>query len=364
MNKFLYVFLLLKSSVVFFLFSCSNETTTSIFPIDTTRQNIALVLCEGLWGFDNATLSKVNLNNFTVINDFLGKANPNFKIGDIGNDLVVKGDTFFVVVTTSKAIEYFQLSSGKLLGFITLDGNSAPRKLAFLNDSICVVTDLYQDCVHLVNIRSNKVVSKITVGPAPEAVVIVGSIGYVVNSGYGDYRANEPKAGTISVLDFTKGFEVKNIWVGPNPVEAVLVKDLNWLIVGYYHLPSLFVKDSIGGIVAFNLESMTKVWEIRANPRSLYYDSFSQTLFYLNDGKLCSIDFTTKKEKVLLINPNKSENWYSLAVDSKRKLVMIGNAMNYIIEGSILIYDFSDSLTFLKNISVGVNPNKIIVVDY
>lgn len=364
MNKFFYVSLLLKYSIVLFLFSCSKENSSPVQAIDTTKENIVLVLCEGLWGFNNTTLSKVNLNNYTVVNDFVGKANPNFKIGDIGNDLVVKGDTFFVVVTTSKVIEYFNLSTGKLLGFITLDGNSAPRKLAFLNDSICAVTDLYQDCIHLVNIRSNEVFGRIAVGPAPESIVIVGNLGYVVNSGYGDYRANEPKAGTISIVDFSNGIEAKNIWVGPNPVEAVFAKELNLLIIGYYHLPSLIAKDSVGGIIAFDLETMTKVWEIRANPHSLYYDSFSRTLFYFEDGNLCSIDVTTKKEKVLLTNPNKNENWYSLTVDTKKRLVFIGNAMNYTVEGSLLIYNFLDSLSLLKKLKVGVNPNKIVMVDY
>lgn len=364
MNKFFYVFLLLKISIVFVLFSCSSENSSPIQQIDTTRENIVLVLCEGLWGFNNATISKINLNNFSVVNDFVGKANPNFKIGDIGNDLVVKGDTFFIVVTTSKVIEYFRLSTGKLLGFVTLDGNSAPRKLAFLNDSVCVVTDLYQDCIHLINIRSNKVVGKIAVGPAPESIVIAGNFGYVVNSGYGDYRANEPKAGTISIVDFSNGKEVNNIWVGPNPVEAVLAKELNLLIVCYYNLPSLVAKDSVGGIAAFDLDSMTKVWEIRVNSRSLYYDCLSRSLFYYRDGKLCTIDVTTNKEKVLLTNPNKSENWYSLTVDTKRNLVFIGNAMNYTVEGSLLIYNFWDSLSFFKKVEVGVNPNKIVVVDY
>lgn len=363
MNKFLLLYFIILFALFFCILSCSNENASVTQPIDTAKKNIALVLCEGLWGFNNTTVSRINLNNFSVVNDFVGKANPNFKIGDIGNDLVVRGDTFFVVVTTTKSLEFFQLSTGKLLGYITFPENSAPRKLAFLNDSISIITDLYQDCVYLVNIKTNKIEDKIPVGPAPEFVAVEANIGYVINSGYGDYRSSEPKSGTISVIDLDEKMEIANIWVGPNPVEVVISKELGLLFAAYYNLPSAISKDSLGGIVAFQLSTMSKVWEIRTNPRSIYFDKQSQRLFYLNDGKVCSINFDGTNQRVHLQNPKKNEIWYSLSIDTKKNLIYIGNAMNYSVEGFLLVYDMRDFSSPFKKIGVGVNPGKIVLIE-
>lgn len=360
MNKSLF-------AIAFFLLalllSCEEKSPLEDTPVDSTRNHIALVLCEGLWGFNNTTVSRIKLDDFSVINDFVGLVNPNFKIGDVGNDLIIKGDTFFIVVTTSKILEFFQLSTGKLLGYITFEGNSAPRRIAFLNDSICVVTDLYKDCVYLVNINSRKVQESIFVGPAPEFVVVNENFGYVINSGYGDYRADEPKAGTISIIDFRSRREVQNILVGPNPVEAVLAKDLGFLFVAYYNLPSLFSKDSLGGIVAFELKTMKKIWEFKTNPRSLFYDDFTQKLYFINDNKICFIDPMGKEVKTLIQDSKPNENWYSIAVHSKRNIILVGNAFNFTVDGSILVYSLIDPTNLIKKISVGVNPSKIVLVN-
>ncbi|MFN3269145.1 MAG: hypothetical protein ACK42G_01025, partial [Candidatus Kapaibacteriota bacterium] len=119
--KIYFLFLILT------IFSCRENTNSNDISIpDTTNSNFALILCEGLWGYNNSTVSKLNLITFDVQNDFTSIVNKNFKIGDIGNDIALKGDTFFVVATTSKALEYFDVRDGKLLGYFAFEGNSAP----------------------------------------------------------------------------------------------------------------------------------------------------------------------------------------------------------------------------------------------
>lgn len=348
--------------IVLLLLSCKENPTDNAlkFP-DTTNSNFALILCEGLWGYNNSTVSKLNLRTYEVQNDFTSLVNKNFKIGDTGNDIAMKGDTFFVVVTTSKALEYFEVSTGKLIGYLVFDDNSAPRHIAVINDSIVAITDLYKDCVYLVNISAKIIERSIKVGPAPEFVEYYNGILFVTNSGYGDYRAKEPKAGTLSVVDLTLGREVANIAVGPNPIEVAIDSNRKRLYVSYNHLPSL--KDSIGGILILDLNNWQALqhWKL-PSPRSLKIDSETGDLYFLSNDKVFRLIVDKGLAEELIVNPRANEIWYSLGLDTKNKLLLIGNAKNYTVEGEVLVFKWDSQNSFLKtNVPVGLNPSEIVI---
>ncbi len=351
------LFVILSLIAVFF--GCSNpDTVSDNSNKDTSKTNIAFVLCEGLYGYDNSTISKINLQDFSVINNFTGLENPNFRIGDTGNDIVVKGDTFFVVVTTSKAVEYFDVRTGKLLGYVTFDGNSGPRRIAFVNDTLALVSDFYADCLHILNIKQNKVIGKIQVGPAPEFVAIYRDKAFVANSGFGDLRANEPKAGTLSVINLQNFQEEKNIWVGPNPIEVLVCDDVGSIFVSYNHLPSL--KDSVGGIVEFDINTLERKREWRGFARSLFWASSENAIYFLSNELVDKINLSNRKLDTVITNPKPEEIWYSLSVDEYNHYLLIGNAKNYTIEGEVMVYSNKGQIALIKNIKVGVNPNKIL----
>lgn len=347
---------------LYFLFSSCNENNALNFEnnSDSTSSNFALILCEGLWGYNNSIVSKLNLLNFNLVKDFTSNENPNFKIGDLGNDIVIKGDTFFVVVTTSKVVEFFDVKSGRLLGYITFEGNSAPRRLALINDSLFAVTDLYQDCIHIVNYRTKKIIRQIKVGPAPEFVAYFDGKLYVTNSGYGDFRANEPKAGTLSVINVSTMEEERVLPVGPNPIEIIIDERRKLMFVSFNHLPSF--KDSVGGIVVFDLNSLSKVNEYRTFARSLFLVGASSSLFFISNDKVLRLTYNLNQVDTILINPDTRENWYSVAFDWKDEYLIIGNARNYTVEGEVLIYRLTQKNTeLIQRLSVGVNPSKIVL---
>ncbi len=350
--------LLILVSVALF-FGCENpEPINNNNNKDTSKTNIALVLCEGLYGYDNTTVSKINLSDFTVINDFTSSENPNFRIGDTGNDIIAKGDTFFVVVTGSKAIEYFDLKSGKLLGYIRFEGNYGPRRIAFIADTSVLVTDIYADCIYILNVKDKKVVGKIQVGPAPEFLAIYRDRAFVTNSGYGDFRANEPKAGTLSIVNLKNFQEEKTVWVGPNPIEVIVCEDVGSIFVSYNHLPSL--KDSIGGIVEFDLNTLERKREWRNFARSLFWAKNEKALYFISNDLIKKIEYNSGKLDTVLVNSRPTEIWYSLAVDEYNNLLMIGNAKNYTVEGEVFIYSNKEPKPLIATIKVGVNPSKIL----
>ncbi|MFN3307494.1 MAG: hypothetical protein ACK42Z_09970, partial [Candidatus Kapaibacteriota bacterium] len=59
-------------------------------------------------------------------------------------------------------------------------------------------------------------------------------------------------------------------------------------------------------------------------------------------------------------NKSKFENWYSVAYDWKRNILLVGNAKNYAIEGEVLLFGLDKADPYLKSkLPVGINPSEI-----
>ncbi len=356
-NKFI-IFI----SIAFLI--CSCKETTNVLDnsnLDTNRRNVAFVLCEGLWGYDNSSISKINLTNLQVTNNFEKQTNPDFKIGDTANDLVIRGDTIYVVVTTSKVLELFDLRNGKLLSLIFFPENSAPRKLAFANDTIALVTDLYQDFVYVLNLRTRRIINQIKVGPAPEGIAVFGNKAFVVNSGFGDFRANEPKAGTLSIIDLNSYSEVNNIYIAPNPIEILVCPNTRKMYIGYYNFPSK--SDSVGGIVEFDLSNFERTRQWNVPNRSIFYLSTTNEIVFISNKFVSVLNLDSGTIWNLIENPNPNEIWYSVGIDEIGKKILIGNARNYTSEGEVLIYTLDKNPALLAKLKIGVNPSKIVVLN-
>jgi hypothetical protein len=342
--------------------SCIRQPDSPQEPIpENYKYSGVYILCEGLWNQDNSSLSRYDDSTELLINDFYGKVNPDLRLGDVANDIVLLGNTAYVAVTTSKTIETFNVRTGKSTGRIILNGNRAPRKICIINDTIAYVTDLYAKCLTKFNPRKSQIlIDRIPVGPAPEAIVTDGKFLYVANSGYGDYLAKEPKAGTFSVVDILSDKEIKTVYVGPNLVELAINNKNNRLYALYYHLPSLV--DSVGCIVEYDVSTLKELRRWRISAISLKLSITGDSLFFIKDRNLAMMDLkqANTEIKILVENPAKNEFWKAIGISPTRNEIWIGNDKNFQISGEVLIYSFDNLSIPLKRFNVGLNPNSII----
>ena len=127
-----------------------TSTPDPLTPEDITGTARGIyVLNEGLWGQSNASLSlydpqaqTVQLNVFTAAN-----GRP---LGDVGNHIVVSGDEAFIVVNGSDRIEIIDVQTQKSRGTISFPPGLSPRQMAVVNDSVALVTNLYDASVSVV----------------------------------------------------------------------------------------------------------------------------------------------------------------------------------------------------------------------
>ncbi|MFC2131196.1 YncE family protein [Bacteroidota bacterium] len=341
------------------IISCIRQPDAPYDEITDMSDHGAYILCEGLFGQDNSSLTRYDELYDASYNNFLRRVNSKFYFGDTANDIIIKGDTTFIVVSTNKKIIVFHTITGKKIKEIHFDGNRYPRKIAMLNDSIAGVTDLYDHSFSLINTNSLKILQEhIATGPAPEGIAVYNNYLFVANSGFGDYLSDEPKAGTISILDKNNFNEISLIENVPNVIELKVSLNNELLYARYNHLPKY--KDSVGGIVEYDLETLTEKrrWRDRAGNFTISPDE--EYLYYVCDEgikRIYLLDENAKPE--LVISNNTDDFWYSISISPKNKL-WIGNSKNYQSMGEVLVFDINSPKNSLLTFPVGLNPNTIV----
>jgi len=337
--------------------SCNESIVRPI--AEPKAQHGAYVLCEGLWGHSNATLARIELPDGAVIPDVL--AGTGLSLGDVGNDMVRLGDTLYVVVSGSRSIECFRASTAQWIGRIRLQQNRYPRQLCIVNDTLGLVTDLYGDAVTTIHLRRlEELPQRYTVGPAPEGIAAFGDMVVVANSGYGDYRAHEPKAGTLSVLSLSQQREIATVPVGPNVVTVTFNPVRQRLYAIYLHVPSAWRKDSIGGVVEYAVPSLQRLrtWRAPITGYDVAWTPTADTLLFLGPQGIWGIAVADVRAPFLVWkNPQPDyDHWYTLAVDAEGSL-WIGNARTFTVAGEVLrVWRETGQV---QRFAVGINPGTI-----
>lgn len=353
---------------LFLLFSCV-KTPQPVDIADTQYSKpSALVLCEGLYGYNNATITRYDISTNNTDLDYVRHNNPLSQLGDIANDALLKGDSLFVLVSTSKTLFLINLNTGKIINYANFEGFRYPRHIAIANDSILYFSDAYDNSINEFNINQWKITNKFFVGPQPEGLFFYQNKIYVVNSGWGDINKSHPDAGTLWIINTITNSIEKKIKVGPNPVEIVLDSTNDRYFVTYYNFPS--VPDSLGGIIEYCLQNDRELMHWRGNFTNVIINNSNNYLFAIYNsspkiqnninGGIMRLDINENSMNLIIRNTLPNNIWYALAYDEQRQFLWIGNAKNFQVNGEILIYDINNPFEPFKSFETGMNPNRIL----
>ena len=191
------------------------QDPTSVLPVAPTPSAKGVyIVNEGTWGRGNASLTYYDLESFSAYTDVFSAVNGR-NLGDVGNQMVIRGSRGYVVVNNSDRIEVLDLATNTSLGTISVGAGMSPRQMAFVNDSLGLVTALYDNSVLLLNLGTYSVEGRIPVGANPEGLVVTSGKAYVANSGFGSGR-------TLSIIDLGSRLVIKTVTVGDNPSAVAL----------------------------------------------------------------------------------------------------------------------------------------------
>jgi len=338
------------------LFGCKKEKTTT--PSVNALSNGALVLCEGLFQQNNATLSWIDFSKGVVTNDFFTNQNGR-QLGDTGNDLEVYGNKIYVVVTTSSTIEIIDKSNGKSIKQIDMKANGVgkqPRSINFYKGKAFV--SCFDGYVDVIDTVSLEIEQRIKVGSNPDALLVNGNHLLVSNSG----GLNSPQMdSTLSVIDLNSLTELKKVVVGKNPGKIALSKEGNIYVItrgNYGSIPSRMKKLNP---VSYTIE---QTFDIDVSSIENFENQFIVSYFNYSNNQVSISLFDTQLNTIVQENFIASSNfttYYGLIYNEKQGLIYCFDAMNYVNTGYIKV--FNKEGHYLKNYHVALNPSKIIFIE-
>jgi YVTN family beta-propeller protein len=313
--------------------------------------NGILVLCEGLFQNNNATVSWLQLPEGTHIANFF-ETKTTRALGDTGNDMKRYGGKIYIVVNVSSTIEVMRASDFIPLQQIEMISNGQPkqpRSIAFANGNAYVTC--FDGFVDVIDTTTLTVTERIAVGPNPEGIDAANNKLYVANSG----GLNFPNVdSTISVIDLNTNTELQRIAVGPNP-GAVMANDAGDVFVisrgDYGSIPARLRKiDSSTDQVVNNGYNFDIVgMSAMNNTGMIVYDASGIHRFnYATDA----IEYTFP------IDMSGVTTLYGIGYESSSDRLYVLDAMGYTNLGYVRMYSSSGSL--ISNYQVGLNPNRIL----
>jgi len=333
--------------------ACSNENVQPNNCEDTLLPSLdMMVLCEGLYGYDNASLwgigNSISREIFTCRN---GR-----KLGDTANDMIqISDSTCIILVSTSNEILTTDKNGTIVHSFQVKGPGHFIKQSCILNDSMIAITDLYADKVYTFD-HKHKQLDSLNIPKlcAPDGIEFGKNQLVIANSGYGVFRKDELNAGTITIYDVnTKSSRF--VKTGVNPQNVTYDQSTKRWMIQYAHLTTM--PDSTGGLVVLN-QAFTELYHLRGQylgtqVRKLEY------IYALCGKSIIRINDSGSVLDTVLVNDTRNQ-WYRIGLIQNR--LTICNARNYTLPGSVLL--LNDQSTMIeREISVGINPSVVIGVD-
>ncbi|MDO7847786.1 hypothetical protein Q5H92_15580 [Hymenobacter sp. M29] len=270
------------------LAACDPKTEETPVPVTPPTYGV-YILSEGQFGVGDGAVSVFNKSNKALTPDAFGSANNGAKLGDVVQSMGVQDGRGYIVVNASNKIEVVNLTDFKSVA--TISGLTQPRYFTSTSGTRGYVTEwrgpytsYLPGVLSILNLTTNTVTSRVTVGRNPEKLLALGGKIYVPNS----------LDNTISVIDEATGTLASTITVADGPSSLVADKDGNvWALcsgfVSYLSVPPYtLTRISNGTLVRFNPGSPTTQLKLAfpgtASPGKLRVNAAKDQLYYSFGG--------------------------------------------------------------------------------
>ncbi|GAB3666035.1 hypothetical protein GCM10027594_33210 [Hymenobacter agri] len=349
---------LLGLAAVALLASCDPKKEIITEPTPATTA--VYVLSEGQFGAKDGAVSVFDRTAKTLTVDAFGNANNGARLGDVVQSMGVQGNKGYVVLNGSQKIEVVTLPDFKTAGTIT--GLDQPRYFTSTSATRGYVTEwrgVYNSTpayspgvLTILDLSTNTVASRVTVGRNPEQLLALGGKIYVPNS----YE------NTISVIDEATGTLSTTITVADGPSSLVADKDGNiWALctgfVTYLPVPPYTAtRVSNGTLVRFNPASPATQLKLTfpgtSSPGQLRISPAKDQLYYQFGGAEYQLSTAAT---ALPTAPFLRRRFSGFAIDPRDNTVYGAIAPSYNSNGRFIRYQPNG--TAIDSFTVKVGPN-------
>jgi YVTN family beta-propeller protein len=335
-------------SLIFLSSFCSKDEQI-VIPSINEFNNAVYIVNEGNFMRGNASLSFYLPDSNKVYNDIYQIINGK-KLGDVAQNMYIKDGKGYIVVNNSNKIVIIDVSTNRLIDTITTHLNS-PRAICFYSNKM-FVSNLYGSSITVLSGENYKTfIKEIVVKSNPDEMVLVNDKIYCGHSSGYQAPSND-----LSIIDAKNDLVLKTIKIGYNPT---MLKSCPLGIIvlcsGEYNdftnpnddiFAQLFIIDP-------NTEKVSD--SLFVGGHAMDFDVENKDLinyaYIVGENGIIKVDITNKK----VINASFIAGYfYSIAYESNRKELYIGDAKDYVSNGEMLIYDMNGNLK--TKFTVGLIP--------
>lgn len=343
-----------------FFVSCTNDDNNNDAPLGS-YDNGFLILNQGGFGHNDASVSYVSSDFVTAQNDIFSIVNPTVTLGDTGQDVGFNNDLAYIVLNASNKIEIVNRYTLKSVGSIN-SGLKNPRYIAFANGKGyvtnwgdgSVATD---DYVAVIDLTTNKVSSSIPVVEGPERIIANSGKLYVAHKGGYSY------GNKISVVDAATNAVSTTITVGDVPENMEIKDGTLWVsCAGNPSYVSAPLAETAGQIVKVNLSTNKVSSTIGYSNATKHLSNLvlnGQDVYYTIDSDIYKMSASATALPATSVFSTTAQGVYgvySFAVHGNH--IYVGDAGDYTHNGKVYVYALSSPSigTLEKTFSVGVIP--------
>ncbi|MFC7666926.1 YncE family protein [Hymenobacter humi] len=329
-----------------------QEVVTPV-PMATTG---VFVLSEGQFGAGDGAVSAFDKATKALTVDAFGSANGAAKLGDVVQDMGVQGSRGYVVVNGSNKIEVVNLPDFKTVG--TIAGLDQPRFFTSTSATRGYVTEwrgpytgYLPGVLSILDLGTNTVTSRVTVGRNPEQPLALGGKVYVPNS----------LDNTISVIDEGTGRLSATLTVADGPSSLVADKGGNiWVLctgfVSYIATAPYIVQTSAGTLLRFSPNApatqLKLTFPATGSPGKLRINPAKDQLYYSFGGAEYQLSTAAT---ALPTTPFIRRSFSGFAIDPRDNTVFATVSPSYNSNGRFIRYQPTGVPIDSFNVKVGPN---------
>lgn len=296
------------------------------------------VVCEGLWGRNNASLDFYDIVEGKTTIDIFQELNG-VSLGDVANDVIEKNGKLYIVVNGSNCVMVVNKSDCKKIALIpiTTSENSQPRNIIDGGDNLYV--SCFDGNICKINPTTNTIVKTFaTQGRNPEQLTVSNGKLYVSCNGGLDFPNYD---NVVEVYDLATDNMLKQIEVGLNP-GTTIAKD------GYIYLQ---IRGNYGDVAQEIIKINTQTDEIteRANLSMSGFDIIGDKILFTN---IDYATYTNTYQTIPLNNLNATPEDFITTMPEDKTIttsykishdetnVFITDAKDYVSNGQCFVFDY------------------------
>lgn len=330
-----------------FMVSCRKDTPPQKPAEHVTggSSGFVYIVNEGNFMAANASISRLNLTDGSIVSDYYKTQNNNTGIGDVAQSMVKHNNYFYIVVNNSGKIQVVNASTFQNSGSIT--GLISPRYMLPVSNNKAFVSDLYADEVAVCDLATNTKVGAVHINGWTEEMAY----------SYGKVFVTNKQSSYLYVIDAQSNLLTDSINVGYGSTSVAEDKNSKlWVLCSGDVTQSLNAKLVRINPATFAIDTSFTFSSSSNSPFKMRMNGARDEIYFIDYNGVYRMNIGSSLPQNTFI-AMAGGSFYGLGIDPLDGTVYVADALDYNQNGKI--YRYSTAGNFIDEFSAGVIPGEI-----